>query len=309
MTGAIRQVALTDEWIPPLAALFKRVFGRPFNSEDLRHKYDTGFLGIGSLGRLAVDGNRVVASAGILPQRFISKNRQWLAGQVCDLAALPEVRGTGIHTRLLTEALDITRQRGVDFFFTLPNDQAHSALGRHGFSWLDRMHGFRIPVTTVPLGRLARRIPLMRRLHLLIASKILSRPEATDELQNSQAANDALHIDYSRSYLHSKRRRPSAVINAGGTTAWVAAASALEIGDLGLAGVDDLAPALGALVRVARKIGCSSLLFQCSVGSTLETALSRRFTGFDSWPVGVLRCLPDIPVEDLRLNFGDLDTF
>ena len=309
MKEHIRHVALTDEQMPALASLFSRVFKRPFDPEDLRHKYDTSFLGIGGLARMAVDGDQPIASTGILPQRFTSNNQQLLGAQVCDLAALPEVRGTGLHERLLAEALNIARERGVDFFFTLPNDQAHRALDRHGFSWLPRMRGFKIPVATVPLGRLARRIPLLHRLHLSIASKILNQSRVSDGIRNSHAANGALCVDYSRSYLHSKRRRPSAVINAGGAAAWVAADSALEIGDLDSTGIDDLAPALGTLMRMARNIGCSSLLFQCTVKTKLERALSHQFTGFDSWPVGVLRCRPDVTVEDLRLNFGDLDTF
>ncbi len=309
MESKIRHVSLTNERMSDLATLFLQVFGRSFDPEDLRHKYDTSFLGVHELGLVAMDGNCAVASAGILPQRFIAGDQQWLGAQVCDLAALPEVRGTGLHDRLLAEALNIARERGVDFFFTLPNDQAHRALDRHGFSWLGRMRGFRIPVATFPLGRLGRRFPLIQRLHLSIASRILNQSKGADSFQNSHAAAGALCIDYSRSYVLRKRRRPSAIIDAGGTPAWVAADSALEIGDLETAGVDDLDPALGALSRVARRIGCSSLLFQCTAGTTLETALSRRFMGFESWPVGVLGCRPHVPLKDLRLNFGDMGTF
>ena len=309
MAKKTRLVTLDDERMPDLATLFKMVFKRRFDPEDLRHKYDTSFLGMGDLAFMAFDGDRPIASAGILPQRFISKNRQWLGAQVCDLAALPEVRGTGLHSRLLTQALNNARERGVDFFFTLPNDQAHRALDRAGFSWLDRMHGFQIPVVTIPLGRLGRRISLIGRFHSSITARVLTRLSVSDSMRNSHATAGSLCVDYSRSYIDSKRRRPSAIIDAAGVPAWIAADGALEIGDLELMNIDHLGPTLQLLHRLAKRIGCSSLLFQCTRGQTLERALSQRFTGFDSWPVGVLPCRPDVPIEELRLNFGDLDTF
>ncbi len=293
-----------------LQSLFLEVFHKRVSVEYLQRKYDTSYTGVKHLTYLAFDGERPIAFYGALPQTFSFGDKTLLGVHTCDSITLPSYQRRGLHGTLAQKAYALMRDHGVRFVYAFHSDATLRACAPLGWQTHHRMQAHRIPTGIPPLATAFHRTSLLGRLHDRLGRRILqSQISDPNTFDNSAVTRGEMCVRYSAEFFAYKDFTPNAILDFGGCRAWVRSGPGLWVGDLHFDDSESLDQTIIGLKRLARRLGCSHILFQTSPGTALNTELGSRFQGVDSWIVGWLPFDDDLPSGSWQTNFGDLDTF
>ncbi len=303
--------ALDRENLVDLIPLIHRVLGKVTDRAHLEAKYKTGHLGLPSFGYFAhTSDGRPVAFFGAIPTLLEKDGQIELAAQCCDAVTIEEFAGRGLFTQLgrLTETR--LRDFGIRSVFAFLNQNSEpAALGKLGWTGIHRMRRFTVPVLTIPLDSLSRKISAGPAYRAWVTTKLAARIRADHFLANSVLEDGIVGSHRNREFYAYKIAGNSFIIEVAGVKMWVKLGGGLLIGDIERRPEVEILVAVGELRRIARSLGIAGITFQASPGTYLERIFSRHFAGFDSWLLGGKSFDPRFPIEALRCTLGDLDTF
>ena len=299
--------------IGEIRPLFERLFGRAPAPGILRLKYTTPFHpGSVFLGHLVRNAEGlVVGHYGAILQKFRAARRVVLVGQGCEVMALPGRRHAGMFQALGRATDQALANAGAECCIGFANEASRAALvKRLGWTAPYALRGFRIPVSTVPIAAMARRVGLerawlawaCRRLESLRAPDQILPGSARDD-EGGGALRDADHYAYRRFSVNT-------VIEIRGVRAWVKVDRSLVIGEIERVDESRVLDLLNGLRRVARGLGLTEILFHASPRAWSTEILEKHFPGFESWTlVYKVYQASSIDPARLRLTAGDVDTF
>jgi GNAT superfamily N-acetyltransferase len=126
-------------WQGEVTSFFERVFGRPLPAPDYQHfvvrsPYEEGYC------LLALDGERVVGTANLIPQRLASGGDRVPYLLFTTSAVDPAHRRQGIYLDLMRLLIEEARGAGQRFILAFPNQMALLPLTRLGGFKLIRSH-------------------------------------------------------------------------------------------------------------------------------------------------------------------------
>lgn len=307
MSG-LRLERLSDAHLGEVNALFGRVFGRSPGPDVLRRKYDTAYTGHARVAWVAVDGPRAVGFAGVLPQRFTLDGTVAPVGQFVDLAVEPQLRGGGLFRQLEERSRVLARESGLRMLWGAANDASRAAVVKCGWTEVARLRRRSLPVRTLPLAKLARRLgPLSASWERWAMGLVEARTLPARGRPNSLEGPGVLCHLYDADLERYRSLTPSARVDLGGAAAWIRLGVQLGVGDLETGGSLDVRSSVARLRRLARIVGSTEVLFQTWPGTPLDVALEEVAPALPS--LAIMAVGGDAPLERLRVNLADLDTF
>lgn len=300
--------------LAPLLPLFHDAFaGRAFSAEWLERKYACAHGGVRGFCCVAFDeSGQAAGSVGVLPWPARFGDHVEVAGQMVDVVTGSAHRGRGLFVRLAEMAREVCEAAGVGFLYGFPNEAAYPIwVNKLGYRHSDDLVEYRLPVRTPPVERVARRAGPLGPLYERYVERAL-RALAPDDpvLANSLLADGLAGIDRDRSlYEYKAAFAGSRVVDVNGGRVWLVVRHGLLVGDLEASSAADVGSTVGALERLARRLGVHQILFVASRDTRFSRLLAGRFGTSPGLPV-IHRDLGSvIPSEKLRYTFGDFDNF
>ena len=306
-----RLARFSDSNIAALLPLYRTVFRKDPGRDWLSKKYSTDYIGIRDLGYIAFteDGD-AVSSFGMLawPMRF--GDRTELAGQAMDVMTHPQHQRRGLFSILGEKTTTLCESEGLSFVYAFPNQESLPGfLNRLGYIHLGNLAQYRLPVTTFPLERIARRLGMANGLYRRYTQRLLRRYPLTATLENSVLSNGFAGTNRDEAFFNYKTFAGSRVHDIDGCRVWLKIARGIMIGDIENKPEPDLERALRAIKGRAFRLGIDQILFQISEDTRLSRFFADRFTSLSPLAIVYRNFRSEIPPGKLKFTFGDLDNF
>jgi hypothetical protein len=304
---------LSTDNLQDLKFLYKAVFNNDVTHEFIQKKFDTGYLGIRYFGHLAYYNGKPVAFHGAIPVMMQYNQEQEIAAQYGDAMTLADHSGNGLFTSLgeLTDAA--LRKASIRFVWGFPNQNSeYGYMKKLHWKYNERIIGFKIKTSGIPLFKIANKMGKhVSGLNRRRAEGTLGK-FATDEIVSGSVyhQDDVLSVCRNRAYYKYKGFGRSFTIKIDNVLFWLKISSDLLIGDIDIKKNGNFDVALNRLENMANNLGISNIIFQTSPCTSIESLLQNHsHEKFVSWAVGYKNFSSDMPLNRLKLTFGDLDTF
>jgi GNAT superfamily N-acetyltransferase len=298
----------------PLVPLFSKVYQRPdFNLAWLEKKYACQYEGVGAFSCVAFDdAGLVVASLGILPWPISFGNRTEVAAQLVDGATHREHRHRGLFTRLAEMARETCESAGISFLFGFAHPQGGSYPGlvRIGYTHIDDLVEFRLPIRTIWMERVARRVGPLHGLYKRHLQQTFRSYLAGDSvLDNSFLSDGFAGTRRDRAFHDYKAFAGNRVLSVDGGRVWLKVRRGLFVGDLEAPSEAEMERTVRALEGLAVHLGIHQIVIQASKDTRLSRFFAERFPPYPCMAVVYQNLRSQIPAEKLRFTLGDQDNF
>lgn len=295
-----------------LVPLFREVFGREVTEEFLLRKYTTPWTKDGVFhGYLVLDAaGRAVAHHTGIPCRFRFGDRLVLAAQSCDTMTAAELQGKGVFTLLGKKVDRLLVEEGFEFIFGFANDVTVVAAPKKlGWKPLGVLSGYRLPVRTLPVERLCRRLRFPYRAYLALVDRAFASFRVDEPVPSSCV--DAGHggVERDEAFYGYRRFTFNRRVRLAGVAAWFKVDAGLTLGEVGPCTEEELLSMLRALRRRCFWLGIDVVWFHASPGTRAESLFSRHFPRFQSWTTFYGDFTSAVDVATVRLTSGDIDSF
>ncbi len=299
----------------PLVPLFLESFRRPdFNLDWLKKKYACEYEGIGGFSCVAfTEGGQAAASFGILPWPIRFGDRTEIAGQAVDAATHHEHRRRGLFTRLANMARQVCESAGVSFLFALPHPQGGSYPGfvrNLGYKHIDDLVEYRLPIRTIWMERVARRVgPLHGLYERHLRRTLRSHLPVDSVLDNSLLSEGFAATRRDQAFHDYKAFAGNRVLAVDGGRVWLNISRGLLVGDFEASSEAEMERTVWALEGLAVRLGTHQILIQASKDTRLSRFFADRFPPLPCLAVVYQNLRSQIPAEKLRFTLGDHDNF
>lgn len=301
--------------LAPLVPLFRQVYRRrDFTRDWLQKKYACEYNGMKAFVCVAfAEQGQAVASLGVLPWPIRFGDRTELAAQIVDGATHHDHRRRGLFARLAEMAVDRCRSSSVSFLFGFAQTQANSypALIRYGgFTHVDDLVEYRVPIRTLWVERVARRLGGLDAIYARYVDRTLSACAPSDPiLHNSLLSEGFAATDREKRFHEYKSFAGSRVLAVEGGRVWMKVRRGFNVGDLEASSESDMERTVCALEGLAARLGVHQILFQSSKDTRRSRFFAARFQPSPCLTVLYRNLDSQIRPEQLRFSLGDLDNF
>jgi len=278
--------------VKDLELLHTAVYGRPPEKGMYPKKYDTAFTGQAYLGFIAYTPDGTPAAYyGVIPCFVSYAGSILLSAQSADTMTHPLHRKKGLFVLLARQTYDLCREVGVQLLFGFPNQNSyHTFVNSLGWTATDQMQLFVVPVkSTLPFSFI--------------------RPvRAKAGIPNALLNEGFGGVYKDEAYLRYKTYRSSVVKKVSEALVWFKPGPSLLIGDVHFLPEewDDM---ISALMKLGGRLGSKSISFQACPGTLLHSQLIKRYTPQPSFPVITMDLGANIPMQQLKFSFADIDIF
>tara|TARA_R110000796_G_scaffold252640_2_gene389796 strand:+ start:44588 stop:45511 length:924 start_codon:yes stop_codon:yes gene_type:complete len=304
-----RYERLSDNRIADVQYLFKEVFKKNVSSEYLLKKYATDYVGVKHMCFLAYHDSMPVAFYGAIPQLFNYDQQLFKVAHACDSITLPSHHRKGLHTNLAIRSYELMRENNIKFVYAMHSENTMRATKKLGWKVGESMIRYHIKILTVPIAKVTSRLGFLDSAYQRKVKRILSRFEIQASLLNPLHNENWLCHAYSSSFFDYKNFSPNYLIEIKGVKMWLKVQSIIHVGAFHAESTLDLKVALKDLVQVGKKIGANEIQFHVSENTAQNSQLNQLHSGLNSWTVGYLDLGSSMPLDKLKLNYGDHDTF
>ncbi len=304
-------VRLDHEKLKDLEALHTAVYGQAPPENYFQKKYDTTYTGVEYLGYIAYNlQNIAVAYYGVMPCFIQYDDEIILSAQSGDTMTHPGYRYKGMFVELSRITFELCRQSGIKFIFGFPNQNSyHGAINKLGWKMTEAMECFIIPVTTLPLASLSKKIKWLGKPYERYKKRILDKYTLhVREISNSVIRDGYAGIYRDKKYFEYKTYSDTHVIGIGKAKAWVKIKNNMVIGDLDLAG-EAFDTVMKKINKIAALMGIREILFHTCQRTSLYGLFIARYKSSPSFPVLFQDLNGDIVFEKIKFSFGDIDIF
>ena len=304
-----RTEQLDDSNLKDVHFLYEKIFKQHISIDNLAKKYDTSYTGISHVTFLAYDGEKPIAFYGALPQRMNYNGESILAVHTCDSLTLPEYQRKGLHKMLALKAYDLMRKEGVRFVYAFHSENTFHSCKKLDWKLTYSIKGFLIKTTNIPVAKAVRKFkPLIEPFDNYARNVLAPYLIEANQFENSNES-EGLYHDYNAAFFNYKCFTNNFIIQIENVNFWLNVTSRVSVGDVLFETESDLLNGIEKLRKLTSKLGLNEILFQTTPGTRIEQILSKHFTGFESWKVGYYLFDNQIDIDQLKVNYGDLDTF
>ena len=300
---------MQDKHLPALQKLFYELFRKKHSSEYLKAKYDVRYLGMEHASFIAMNGDTAISFYGMIPMPARYQGQSTLTAEACDYMTLPEFQSRGLHRELSGRSMELAKQEGVSFSFAMMSNDSLAAGKKLGWSFVPRMQVVYLPAAKLPLKRALHKSGLAGafkdKTKTAFSDLLIDRSEYKNSLSNSEF----LHIDYSADFFRYKEFGGGFQIEVHDVKMWLKGDRHLHVGDLSFTDEDQLTLALKEVQKRAAKLGFSEVIIQCHPDSALCSYLGKHYDLKPGFDVAHYDLNGQTGLDDLRVNYGDFDTF
>lgn len=305
-------VRLSKDNLKDVAKLHSEVYGTAVADDYFPGKYDTAYTGVENVGFVAYNkDNQVVAYYGVIPCFIQFGNEIILSAQSADTMTHPKYRYKGMFVELSNITFDLCRKLGIRLVFGFPNQNSyHGAVNKLGWKMTETMVCFIIPINSLPLESLSRKVRVFQKLYKRYSHFILKKNLLPLQgVANSVLADGFAGIRRSDDYLNYKTYSRTRVMSLAGSKVWFSNKHGLHIGDMEAVSQTNFSAMINKLKKIAMKLGVKQIQFHCSPGTSLYQLFSVNYKSTPSYPMLFQDFGSAIPPEKIRFTFADIDIF
>ncbi len=303
---------LTKNNLQDVQKLYKLVFGNEYSINYIIKKYDTSYLIDGYFGHIAYFNEEPVAFHGAIPILMQYNGVYEIAAQYGDAMTLSTHNGKGLFTKL-GQLTDIELQKaGIKFVWGFPNQNSeYGYVNKLDWKFKERIVGFKCKNSIISLEKISKlnsKISLVYKKHI---EKVFYKYKCGNLLIGSVYKNDNIvSTTRSKDFYNYKSLNQNFVIEIEKVKFWIKIKNGLLIGDIETPSTHQFYIALNTLKKIAFQNGLHEITIQASPNTLIEELMNEtKWKRFDSWIVGYKDFSSSFPLANLKLTFGDLDTF
>lgn len=302
---------LSEHVLEDVTILHKAVYGYVLQKNYLLQKYNTAYTGVQHVGHIAYDNkNNPVAFFTVIPCFIQYGIEIILAAQAVDAMTHPQHRHKSLFVKLVKATTELCKEKGIRLIFGFPNQNSYYGLA-HTLGWkvAENMERFSIRTNTFPLLSLTQHHKWIQWLYNKYTAKILRKYLLTvPGVSSSVTVEGYGGMLRNEQYLQYKRYSKTQVLQIGNSKVWIKIKDDLIIGDLSLC-KDDFDNVMSTLKKIVKFLGITSISFQVSPGTTAYKLFSQKYKPEASFPVILLNLGIDIPLNNVKFTFADIDIF
>lgn len=311
MYSDFRIERLSENNLSDMGRLYHAVYGQHRQLPDFPKKYATAWTGVSCIGYFAYDQQaQPIAYYGVIPCLIRYGDTLVLSAQSGDTMTHPSHRGKGLFVLLCNMTIQLCQREGIRLLFGFPNQNSYPGFtGKLGWTVTEQLDCFAIPVFTLPLAGLSKRLPFLSGLYAKYAAALLKNTLAPQQnIASSALGNDTGGLHRNLAWFQYKTYSYSPVLQLGKAKAWIKLTDTFVIGDIEPGG-QDFHETIRRLKQLAARLGYRRLFFHSSPGTALHQLFARSYKPMASFPVIVKDLGANIPIHRLKFTSSDIDTF
>lgn len=295
-----------------LVYISKSAFGFDPGVDYYRNKNNTNSFGKSFLGYIAYSQTgEPAAFYGVYACPVEYHQKTFIAAQSGDTMTHRNHTGKGLFTILAKMTYDLAKAEGITFIFGFPNYNSYPGFVKK-LSWVcpGKLVEFRQKVITLPVAKIAKKIPLLSKFYKAYVAFVLSFYKSNDKtFRNSTYSSDSISVNRSVDFIKYKSFSGCKIIKLKEQNAWVKLDGFLIIGDIELKEASNIKSINRQIRRLAFFLGSDVIVFQCSPNSYWHDKFITICEPKDAFPFGFLDLDGKLPLEKLSFVLADLDTF
>jgi len=301
---------LDEERLKDLEKLHEAVYNKKPAPGYFLKKYNTAYTGVTYVGYIAYSNENIaIAYYGVLPC-FIEYNDQLtLAAQSADTMTHPGYRFKGMFLMLSNKCFELCKQNNIKLLFGFPNQNSHHGAIKLGWKMTEMMDLFVIKLSGFPFKKFTSKTAFTSNLYNKYVKFVLKKYALPGKDFNSSILkNGYAGIFRDNNYLQYKSYNPTLVIQVEKAKAWIKITSNLVVGDIDCCDTkfDEF---LSSLKKIAAKLGVQEIQFHTCPGTKLHQLFSVKYNAIPSFPVLFQDFGTDIPLQQIKFTFADIDIF
>ncbi len=306
----LERVTLSN--LDKLIPLYKNAFNL-----DLPHSFIEGKFRCNANGKdtfafiaIAADGT-TAAYYNVLPYIISYKEKEMLTVQSCVAMTHSEHRGKGLFPLLGKAVHDLARDEGARFIFGFPNPQSyHGLVNKMNFTHADTMKSYRFKVSTLPLGRLLKKIK-MQDMYLAFAKSRLHKIEAASQpFVNSVIDTETGGVIRSQNFINYKKYSGCVVTEVEEKKVWLKVDNVINIGDMERADEKTFLQIISKIKSLCVPLGITDIVFNVAPGTYYDSMMAKLNVPFkETLPVLYWEFDSGIDLKKIRFTGADYDTF
>ncbi|REJ85262.1 MAG: GNAT family N-acetyltransferase [Bacteroidetes bacterium] len=288
-------------------------FGFDPGYEYYSEKNNTHFLGHSNLGYIAYSSKgEPAAFYGMYAYPVMSHGKRAVAAQSGDTMTHKDHMGKGLFTKLAKLTYELAAKEGVSFVFGFPNKNSYPGFVRK-LNWTHRENliEYRIPITTLPFLKVAKRFKFFEPLYKILSSAILKKYITIPSAYNSHflSGRDSSHVERKPEFLQYKMKSGSVLLEISGKKVWIKLDGYMYLGDVESCEPDEFKGVIRELISLARLLGADKIIYTGSEADDVMAEIQVKLNRQESLAIGYLDFLQKDSPENMRFTQSDLDTF
>lgn len=305
----ITYLPLSEDNLHWFIPLFKLAFNKDISLVDLKKKYDFSLWNKPYLGLFAMHNETPIGFIGICYYRAQYLDEIEWASNFTDSMIHPDYQRFGIYVKLLSKVEEVAKENGICFSLGFPNDNSFYPVVHKGmWNFKNRMVGYKIKVNTLPLYKIFKKMGA-RETYLNWASNKLKGITCSFQQEAFIESNERPHIIHDELFFNYKNTKAHFLLKIDGKFVWVKLGDQLSVGFVSELTETEMLEIVHQLQLIAKKLFINLIIFQFTKGSIQEEHMTKHFHGFDSWPILFTNQQSRFPIERLKLQYCDIDSF
>jgi hypothetical protein len=296
-----------SELFPEFISLFQTCFKKKKTIGQAEKLFGKGKA---LLGYMAFVDGQPVAFYGVIPVLFNIGGQQIKAAQSLSTMVHPLYRTDLVFLELAELTQELARISGFKFFFGWPNNPKlfNKILG---WRFLHNMQKFQFSTPTLPLGKIAWKIPRLYNTYNVYFRSLCKQYEEAGILAHPPAfcEDEDNFVLRNVEYLRYKQALGSVFIQMCGKRIWINKDYRLKIGDMEHCNIGEFEEIIRNLKGLACLAGLNEIVFVVSDQSFWYRLLQQKFISTASLTTMYLPLEPDYNLESVSFTWGDYDTF
>lgn len=303
---------LDESLYDDLTSISKSAFGFDPGRNYYANKNKTSSFGASFLGFIAYSSEHEPAAFyGVYACPVAYMGKTYVAAQSGDTMTHRDHTGKGLFTTLARMTYELAEKEGVSFIFGFPNYNSYPGFVKK-LQWTcpANLMEFRQKVFTLPLAKIAKKLPVLNKLYKGYCSFVLGRYKSPVEtFENSAAGKDSISIKRTAEFIRYKSVSGCKLVKIDDRNLWIKLDGFLVIGDIEKKEFLDIKKLNKKIRSLAFWLGADVIVFQVTPDSYWYEKFNTILVPKQAFPFGYLSLDNKLPLEKLSFVMGDADTF
>ncbi len=309
MDNAYTFKRLTKNDVNKLLPLYASAFGFKANADSVNNKFFNDYQEINASYYAEKD---VVSSFyGVILQKATYNGSVFTIGQSCDSMTHKDHGGKGLFVKLAGQVYDYLKTKEVDYVFGFPNTTIYNLrIKKLLWQHTENISVFKLKIKTLPFAKLVKKLPAFKGLYNSFLNVVIKKHKSTQaHFPNSLVKSNVAGILHDAFYFNYKKTTDKFILKINDIHLWIKVDGFLWVGDFEITGKENFGSVLNKLKRLAKVIGCTSIVFHFQEG-TENSKLLEHFLKVDSeMPVGYIHLTNKHEGVKFKFSGSDFDSW
>ncbi len=268
---------ITPEHYPLLQNLYKNAFQMSISEHEIETRFNTSSLGLPVIGFIAIHKltKSPAAYYGVFPFKAIVNGEIIQAAQSGDTMTHSEHTRKGLFVKLALLTYEACQKKDVKLLIGQPNENSyHGLVNKLGWKHLDEIirWDLKLRVKTIPLSKIIRRFPAVKKIYFPYAKFILHRKNVVPSSFQNPLSTAYAKVNRDIHYLDYKKTSDKFFLQLNGIIIWIQLTDIFWIGDF--SDYKKITPGfIKKIKRVAFMLGYNTISFNLNKSIPLPPAL------------------------------------